>query len=70
VVADHLRGQLLGGVGYRGAVVSGQLGADNHGGVPLILSPEEALADPRSEKSEILASEELVVRLAERANYN
>jgi len=33
-------------------------------------SPEEALADPRSEKSEILASEELVVRLAERANYN
>jgi hypothetical protein len=33
-------------------------------------SPEEALADPRSEKSEILASEELVVRLAERAKNN
>jgi hypothetical protein len=42
VVADHLRGQLLGGVGYRGAVVSGQLGADNYGRVLIFLGKVDA----------------------------
>jgi hypothetical protein len=46
VVADNLRGQLLRRVGYRGAVVSGQLGADNDRGVPLIVGEVDAHPAP------------------------
>src|SRR5829696_4035362 len=42
VVADHLGRQLLGGVGYRGALVGGQLRADDDRGVLVIFGEPDA----------------------------